>query len=122
MQTIVTRSPGSPLAYGLGTDPSGNVYFNSSSGVYRINDDATYTVIAAGDFGDAALEVDEAGNIWQGAEGGIGIISASGGASIGNGLPGFAGDGGFAQDASFRLSPVPGGAMAFAPSGELLLH
>ena len=120
MQTIVGRGFGLPQVSNLGTDPSGNVYFTSGLGVYRINDDATYTQLTAGLYDETAVAVDAAGSLWLGLGSGITISNASGAATLGNSSPGFAGDGGLAQNASFSISSL-GGAIAFAPTGELYI-
>ncbi len=123
-QTIVAAptAPGVPppgfvQVTGLGTDRSGSVYFASNADIYRINDDASYTQVAQNQQGGASatLAVDSAGNIWQSDGSGFTITSSSGTAFLGGLRPGFSGDGGFAQTASF--SNVT--SMAYAPNGDL---
>jgi uncharacterized protein (TIGR03437 family) len=114
VQTIV--APFGVNVDGLGTDPSGNVYFGSTFDVYRVNDDGSYTQVAQSPYGfgpyggNPAFAVDAAGNIWQASV----VTSSSGTALFGTFQSGISGDGGLAVSAGFNAS-----AAAFSPTGTL---
>lgn len=93
---------------GLGTDPAGNFYFGSSSAIYRVNDDATFTKLYNSGV-VSGFAVDSAGTVWAGNC----FVNAAGSGCLGSG-PGFSGDGGLAQEAH-----ITGGQSQFAPNGNL---
>jgi uncharacterized protein (TIGR03437 family) len=81
---------------GLGTDPAGNIYFGSSENVYKVNDDATFTLLYSGINGGIAtgFAVDANQKVWAGNC----FIYAARSGCVGAGL-GYSGDGGPAQQA-----------------------
>jgi len=95
---------------GLGTDPSGNTYFGSLSAVYRVNDDATFSLVYNSGVG-SGFAVDAAGKVWTGNC----FVSAAGSGCLGSGV-GFSGDGGLAQQAR-----IGGSQSLFAPNGNLYM-
>jgi uncharacterized protein (TIGR03437 family) len=111
---------------GIGTDPTGNVYFTGTylgaptDYVFRVNDDGTFATV----YGSTAsplhvssffpsLAVDNNANVWLGNA----FVNDSGQFALGNSYAGYSGDGGFAQSARFNAA-----ASAFSPvTGELYL-
>ena len=109
---------------GLGTDPTGNVYFTGTylgaptSYVFRVNDDGTLTTV----YGSAAtplylrLRTFPRRGFQQQRVDGHDVRQCRGAYSLGQPYPGYSGDGGPAQSARFNF---PAG--VFAPNGDLYL-
>jgi uncharacterized protein (TIGR03437 family) len=119
LQTIVAAPTLAGIQFpvrNIGTDPAGNVYFGSISGIYRVNDDGTYTQVAQVGASGGQLAVDAAGNFWSTNGSQFQITGTNGTAVLGGPQTGYSGDGGLAQDASFSNPTL---ATSFASSGNL---